>query len=168
MYEALYHLYYKSPEQWEPIYQQRFHAPFTRHIPLSIKQYGRKQVHPCFYCYTEDISQLQESIMQDFATCQKVLNEIPTLATKQFLYDCMIEEIKSTNDIEGVRSTRREILSALDTAKQHRNTMRMGSIVNQYELILHGHTFSFANSQDIRNLFDAFLFQEIKSDDPMN
>ena len=55
-YESLYSLYYKDSQIWEKVYQERFHSPFSRHLPLAIKQYHRRQSHPAFFCYTEEIA----------------------------------------------------------------------------------------------------------------
>ena len=55
-YESLYSLYYKDNQIWEKVYQERFHSPFSRHLPLAIKQYHRRQSHPAFFCYTEEIA----------------------------------------------------------------------------------------------------------------
>ncbi|MDY3297335.1 MAG: Fic family protein [Selenomonas sp.] len=167
-YESLRHLFYAHPEQWETTYQERFRSPFTRHLPLAIQQFGRPQPHPAFYCYTEELAVLQERIHMSFQSCMTVVRQVPHAAIGQFLQHALIEEIKSTNDIEGVRSTRREILQALDAPPEERRKFRLGSIVGKYVRILKGGDVPLKDSRDIRALYDDFIADEIRHDDPRN
>ena len=111
-YESLYSLYYKDSQIWEKVYQERFHSPFSRHLPLAIKQYHRRQSHPAFFCYTEEIALSLEKIASEVMDCLDIIHQVPPAAISQFLHTSLVDEIKSTNDIEGVRSTRKEILTA--------------------------------------------------------
>jgi len=167
-YKSLYSIYYKTPDEWERIYQSRFNSPFTHHISLSIHQYNRHRNNPGFYCYTEEMAVLQESIMKHFNSCMEIIKRLPGVAIPQFLYTCLIEEIKSSNDIEGVHSTRKEIIDALDTPENERQFRRLGGIVNKYDRIINGETIPLQESQDIRDLYNDFIYDEIKRDDPRN
>ena len=111
-YESLYSLYYKDSQIWEKVYQERFHSPFSRHLPLAIKQYHRRQSHPAFFCYSEEIALSLEKIASEVMDCLDIIHQVPPAAISQFLHMSLVDEIKSTNDIEGVRSTRKEILMA--------------------------------------------------------
>lgn len=167
-YESLYKLYYKAPDTWEKTYQERFHSPFSHHLPLSIQQYNHRHSYPAFYCYTEEMGVLQDRIMSEFTDCLHVIEQIPASAKTQLLHARLIDEIKSTNDIEGVRSTRREILTALAVPPEHRHSYRLGSVVNKYSKIIQGEDIPLHSSQDIRNLYDDFLADEIRQDDAAN
>lgn len=137
-YESLYSIYYKRPNDWEQEYQARFNSPFTHHIALEIHQYSHKRKNPAFYCYTEEMSVLQEYIMTHFNSCIEIVKQLPGIAISQFLHACLVEEIKSSNDIEGVRSTRKEIIDALNMSEDERIFHRLGSIVNKYTKIING------------------------------
>lgn len=167
-YESLRHLFYAHPEQWENAYQERFHSPFIRHLPLAIQQVGRQTAHPAFYCYTEELAVLQERIHTSFQSCMTVVRQVPHAAIEQFLQHALIEEIKSTNDIEGVHSTRREILQALEASPEERRKVRLGSIVGKYVRILKGDEVPLKDSRDIRALYDEFIADEIRREDPGN
>ena len=80
----------------------------------------------------------------------------------------LVDEIKSTNDIEGVRSTRKEILMAFSVPESEQSSYRLGSIVNKYIKIIQKEYIPLTTSQDIRQLFDDFLADEIKRDDSKN
>lgn len=167
-YESLYSLYYKDNQRWEKIYQERFQNPFTRHIPLSIKQYHRRQSYPAFFCYTEETASSLEKIASEVMDCLGIIHQVPPAAILQFLHMSLVDEIKSTNDIEGVRSTRKEILMAFSVPESEQSFYRLGSIVNKYIKIIQKEYIPLTTSQDIRQLFDDFLADEIKRDDPKN
>ena len=75
-YESLYSLYYKDSQIWEKVYHERFHSPFSRHLPLAIKQYHRRQSHPAFFCYTEEIALSLEKIAQYTKLSLQVIADI--------------------------------------------------------------------------------------------
>ena len=167
-YESLYSLYYKDNQIWEKVYQERFHSPFSRHLPLAIKQYHRRQSHPAFFCYTEEIALSLEKIASEVMDCLDIIHQVPPAAISQFLHMSLVDEIKSTNDIEGVRSTRKEILMAFSVPESEQSSYRLGSIVNKYIKIIQKEYIPLTTSQDIRQLFDDFLADEIKRDDSKN
>jgi len=167
-YESLYHIYYKQNQKWETVYNQRLNSPAAKILPLSIKQYGRSHANPAFYCYTEEIALLQDQIMAAFHDFVEIAAKLPDFAMPQYLRASLIEEIKSTNDIEGVRSTRREIMTALNASAPARTNYRLGSLVDKYEKAMQGEQLTLNCSQDIRQLFDTLMWDEISRDNPHN
>ena len=167
-YESLKHIFYRNPERWKAVYEARYRSPFARHLPLSIRQVGRAQVHPAFYCYPEELVVLQDTIRTSFQSCMRIIEQVPQAAVGQFLHHALIEEIQSTNEIEGVRSTRREILQALEAPPAEQRSYRLGSIVRKYLRILQGERVPLCDSHDIRALYDDFIADEIRRDDPRN
>lgn len=167
-YESLYSIYYKDPAAWEKTYDMRISSPFTRLLPVSIRQYNRTAEHPTFYCYTEEVALLQERILSGMVECLSVIQKISDVSMSQFYQNRLIEEIKCSNDIEGVRSTRREILAAFAVTERERSSYRLGSIVSKYMKIIQGECLPLRNSLDVRMLFDQFLSDEIARDDGNN
>ena len=125
-YESLYYIYYKEPDKWEDEYRTRFSSPFARQLPFVLRQYGRNAEHPAFFCYTEEIALLQDKIMGQFKEFMEIAGRLPGAAMEIYLHGSLIEEIKSTNDIEGVRSTRREIMEAMALPEGVRRGRRLG------------------------------------------
>lgn len=163
-YVSLSKIYYKHPDAYESEYKTRFNSPFTKHLPLTIQQFGHETAYPIFYCYTEEIANLQDKIMSEFLSLYKIIEIIPGAGITQFLYTRLVEEIKSSNDIEGVQSTRKEIKAALESSEKK----RLSGIVNKYEKIINNEEIPLKTCQDIRDLFDDFLADEILRDDPEN
>lgn len=167
-YESLYKLYYKDTVAWEKIYQERFSSPAACLLPFSLVQYNHKHSWLAFFCYDGELALLQEKILFDAGKCIETIQQVPEAAVSQFLHTCLVDEIKSTNDIEGVRSTRKEIITAFSAPESEKRVLRLGSIVNKYIKIIEKEEIPLETSQDIRDLFDDFLFDEIRRDDLQN
>ena len=100
--------------------------------------------------------------MFDFLRLQKLFNLLPGAGIDQFLKSCMIEEIQSTNEIEGVRSTRQEIREAIFAQGKYNPDVRLWGIVNKYNKIINNENIKLKTCADIRNLYDDFILDEIK------
>lgn len=161
-YIPLYEIYYKQNNEWLPEYQKRFNNLFAKHLDITIKEFNREKEFQLFYCHTEYIVTLQNKIMFDFLRLQKLFNLLPGAGIDQFLKSCMIEEIQSTNEIEGVRSTRQEIREAIFAQGKYNPDVRLWSIVNKYNKIINDENIKLKTCEDIRNLYDNFILDEIK------
>ena len=168
MYESLYNIFYKDPEHHQSIYNSRFSSYSTTVFPINLNQFGRKASYPVFLCPCNDISLLQEKILFAYRDCMNAISSVPGVAIAQFLKTCLINEIKSTNDIEGVYSSRKELHDVLNSVSTQRSSSRFGSIVNKYEKLVHLEDISLVSSQDIRTLYNDFLYKEIAKDNPKN
>lgn len=161
-YIPLYEIYYKQNNEWFQEYQKRFNNLFAKHLDITIKEFNREKEFQLFYCHTECIVTLQNKIMFDFLRLQKLFNLLPGAGIDQFLKSCMIEEIQSTNEIEGVRSTRQEIREAIFAQGKYSPDVRLWGIVNKYNKIINDENIKLKTCEDIRNLYDDFILNEIK------
>lgn len=161
-YIPLYEIYYKQNNEWFQEYQKRFNNLFAKHLDINIKEFNREKEFQLFYCHTEYIVTLQNKIMFDFLRLQKLFNLLPGAGIDQFLKSCMIEEIQSTNEIEGVRSTRQEIREAIFAQGKYNPDVRLWGIVNKYNKIINDENIKLKTCEDIRNLYDDFILNEIK------
>ncbi len=162
MYETLYSLYRKNEAFYKEQYSARINCQFSRRLPLKIREYNRRTENELFFCYTEEIFCLQDKIAIDMIKFLKLLQHIPGVGIDQYLNACLVEEIKSSNDIEGVNSTRREIRTVLKTDTEQRQNLRLGSIVNKYLKIVRNEEIALNTPSDIRTLYDDFIADEIK------
>ena len=167
-YIPLYEIYYKQNNEWFQEYQKRFNNLFAKHLDITIKEFNREKEFQLFYCHTEYIVTLQNKIMFDFLRLQKLFNLLPGAGINQFLKSCMIEEIQSTNEIEGVRSTRQEIREAIFAQGKYNPDVRLWGIVNKYNKIINDENIKLKTCEDIRNLYDDFILDEIKRNNTSN
>ncbi len=165
-YASLKKIHYKQPDIEEKVYQHRFSSDLTRHLGLDIKQYNHKNAYPAFLCYTENMLLLQEKINKRYEEFLYIVNTVPPVVLRQFSLACIVDEVKSTNDIEGVKSTRREISMILDEVSPADS--RMGSVVHKYQNLLSKDDIPFSTCQDIRDFYDGFAHEEVIKENPQN
>lgn len=161
-------IYYKTELDWEYEYQQRYNNIFTKKLGLHIKEYNRTKEYEAFYCHNEDVMNLQNNIMFNFLKLQKLLNKIPGAGIQQFMKSCLIEEIQSSNEIEGVRSTRKEIQEAISAQITSNKSVRLWGIINKYLKIMNDEEIDLITPSDIRYLYNDFILDEILKDKPEN
>ncbi len=165
-YVSLKKIHYKQPDIEEEVYQHRFNSDLTRHLGLDIKQHNHKNAYPAFLCYTENMMLLQEKINKRYEEFLYIVNTVPPVVLHQFSLACIVDEVKSTNDIEGVKSTRREIHMIINEASPANS--RLGSVVHKYQSLLSKDNLPFATCQDIRDFYDAFAHEEVIRENPRN
>ncbi|MGV0423791.1 Fic family protein [Corynebacterium sanguinis] len=108
------------------------------------------------------VSTLEEVWRNEYAISQ-TWSRLPLLARSHYLTGLLVEEILATNDIEGVRSTRKEIEAVLNDPESNR-FKRFREMTTLYERLLADPEdrpeFPRA-AADVRELYDALLGDEI-------
>ena len=164
-YESLSKIYYKDSNNYLNIYQARFNAPFTKHFNFDIREFNRKKEYPAFLCYTEELFLLLEKIYRKYERFSHLISSVPPVVIHQFALSCIVSEVKSTNDIEGVYSTRKEIEEIITGVS---SPARLEMIVKKYISLTSGEHFNFKTCEDIRNFYDGFAHEEITTEKPQN
>ncbi len=152
-------IYYSSPTEYETVYRERFHAAFTFHLNFDIKQYRHKKSYPAFFYYSKDCALYTEKIYSEYRRFLSIVNNTLPVVLRQFTLLSILDEVKATNDIEGVNSTRKEIRDILDGNAG--KSVRFESIVNKYRSLLDNRKISFATCRDLRMFYDEFAHNEI-------
>ena len=167
--EPLRSVYYKNRgdlTQYEEEYRLRFASPATRHLGIDIKQVGRSVAHPAFFQYTEEIANLLCEISRASQEMQRACGELPPLALEQFRLESIVEEIQATNDIEGVKSTRREIHDSMRDVANGGKPKRFDSVLKRYLATTDGNFTPIKTSKELRELYDLFILEEVLLEDP--
>lgn len=160
------YFYQHTQEEYEIEYIRRLEAPFTVHFNIPKHQYNRKSAYPAFLCYTGEILRLVEKFYKTYEQFLYTVNTVPPVVLYQFTRLSIVEEVKSTNDIEGVHSTKKEIREIIERKGTHYH--RLQSVVHQYLELLGEEEIKFDTCQDIRNFYDDFTHQEITRENPQN
>ena len=137
--DSLLKIYYKNqnqPEVLASIYRERFASPFAKHVDFAIRQYNRPTSWPAFYYYTDEIIELLVNINKENGVLQQMKHAMPDIGLKSFYISSMMDEIISTNDIENVNSTKREISLALDKLKNKHSNVRLSHVVSKYKKLI--------------------------------
>ena len=93
-----------------------------------------------------------------------VRRELPKVALVQFADKCLIDEIKLTNDIEGVYSTRKELAAVLNEMDSKAKKKRFYGLLNKYKMLISDEEFSLETSTDIRDIYDDLVLKEVAED----
>ncbi len=168
-YTPLYKLFHQDESAWEAAYQALYRSPTARHLPLSLSWPSAKAApQPAFFVYTEEIVCLLQDIWRECTTLTALAATLPTVAIEQFLRESMAEEIRASCDIEGVRSTRKEIGLAMYEQKNPKRaaSVRLWGIVNQYSQLLKEEEIPLQTCRDVRAFYDEFILREIETDAP--
>ena len=167
-YESLEKIYYQNPDKYKEAYLSRFNSSTTKHLDLTIHQYNHKNEYPLFYCYDEAIINSVINILHAKYELDKLLADIPIVIVEQFIKSSIVEEVKATNDIEGVRSTKKEIRLALAKQNLGSENLRLWRVVNKYLSLLNNNLKNFKTCEDIRQFYDEFILKEVIADNPDN
>lgn len=123
---------------------------------------------PCFSLPTTEILNLTSRIYKLTQTLIYLKSKLPQIALEQYTQTCLVDEVKLTNEIEGVNSTRREIQDILNTQSITKKNMRLYGLVQKYNLLKNSEKISIHNCSDIRNIYNELVSEEIKNNDPLN
>lgn len=170
-YKKLRILSYDNPSNVEEEYKNRFNSPTTLRTGLKIYPFvngSRKtsESFELFYLPLQDILILEEQIKYNSENITRLRNKIPDIAESKIVLSAIIEEIQSTNEVEGVRSTRHEIGEAIINREEDgKKAKRFQGIVNMY-MNLGEQSFEFIdNPQKIRDIYNKLFYKEISKDD---
>lgn len=168
--ERLLVLFHQDEDKWNKRYEELYHFPLARHIDIPIRQFSAERAFPAFFYYTEPLVSILAGMTTKVKNLLDVTRIIPPIAVSQFQRRCLVEEIQSSNDIEGVRSTRKEIHTAIDEQDNMSGAakIRLWSIVNKYTKLESKENISFQSSEDLRQFYDSFILDEIVRDNPKN
>ena len=109
-YKNLKTVFHKSPDGQraaEAEYISRFSSPAALHWDFTVGK------HQLFAVLTAEIQSLLEQVWRTELRISHKWSTLPGVAGSHYLTGLLIEEIKATNQIEGVHSTRKEIAEAL-------------------------------------------------------
>ena len=165
-YISLKKIYYTDINNYKIEYKKRFEAITTKHFSIEIKQYNREKAYPAFLCYTEEIMLLVEKFYKNYFNLFKIKQQAPPILLRQFVLSSLIDEIKSTNDIEGVHSTKKQIKDILESQPISKDFLHLKSVVDKYSKIINNENIYFNSCQDIRKFYDTFAFDEVLTEHP--
>ena len=165
-YQSLDKIFHISRDKWEETYQKRFHSDVAVHLDFMISD------SPAFFVEDMEVTNRIIKILRLDKDISSLTKALPGKALEQYSKKCLIDEIVITNNIEGVRSTRKDISDALQileqkSVKKDKKHLFLG-IVDRYAMLIKKEIYSPMSSQDIRDLYDEILLSEILHDDKSN
>ena len=156
-YELLSKIFYKKPTEYESIYDARFNSEAS--IKLPIKIHGNVG----FIFNTNEITKLLVKIYKTINKINLLRTHLPNIAINSYIIKSLKDEIALTNEIEGVRSTRKEIEDAIDSIKNDKSA-RFKGLVDKYFKLISNEIIPLNNCEDIRTIYDALVLPEIEKE----
>lgn len=160
-YELLSKLYYKDKELFEAEYKKRKDSEYSVSLGLDI------QGSEAFFVLIPEFINITTRIYKKFSRLSVLSMDVPQVAYKAYEMKCLIDEIILSNDIEGIHSTRKEVLDVLYDEKQNSRKKRFEGMILKYALLLADKPDIAAPglSKDVRALYDEIVLDEIKESD---
>lgn len=145
--------------------RKRHFSSYVTNIYINPIQDGKQLLnvkYPLFFSMNKNIVKKHERILLNSSKIKQLSSNQPGIATNAYLNKLLINELQSTNEIENIRSTKKEIAEVLNN-KSTKNK-RFSGLVTQY-LMIHYGKFELNTVSDIRNIYDEIVSNEIKKDE---
>ena len=156
-YELLSKIFYKKPTEYESIYDARFNSEASIKLPIKIHE------NVGFIFNTNEITKLLVKIYKTINKINLLRTHLPNIAINSYIIKSLKDEIALTNEIEGVRSARKEIEDAIDSIKNDKSA-RFKGLVDKYFKLISNEIIPLNNCEDIRTIYDALVLPEIEKE----
>lgn len=160
-YKLLSSVFYSDNSNYEELYKSRFNSESTYRFNFKIEKYN------AFVVINHDILQRVEKILELDKKLLYKMKGVPGIALDQYVKSCLVDEIKMTNEIEGVHSTRREINEILNDKTEKSKRKRLYGLVKKYEMLF-SEKIELNACKDIRNVYDELVLKEVVEEDSKN
>jgi len=161
-YKLLSSIFYSDNSKYLDIYNSRFNSESTYKFNFQVNEYD------AFLVINHDILQSVQTIMELDRDLLGRMNVVPDIALNQYRKRCLIDEIKMTNEIEGVNSTRKEINDILnDNGEGTNERKRLYGLVQKYKMLLK-EDIKLNECEDIRKLYNELVLKEVIEENPKN
>lgn len=166
-YKTLSKIYYSDKtvekNEYKKIYEDRVNGESCVRYDFEIKGF------PAFLVYSKEMVLLISNIYRLDREIRDKASETNSYALEYFTIRCLIDEIRLTNQIEGVASTKQEISGIVERIDKKRKNEedRLEGLVRKY-LLLKDDELELDNPKDFRNIYDALVSKEIHKENPKN
>lgn len=169
VYDKLSKLYYKfNPENFKDECEKRWNSYGSYKTNLTINGFrngkNTQDKFELFYVNIPPLMQLNNEVLLNSSKITSLIHLLPSFVVKPYFDKLIINEAQSNNEIEGVKSTKKELGDALKELEQSEpKNKRFTGLMKIY---LHIDTIKpFENVEDFRQLFDDLVSIEISSSD---
>lgn len=172
-YKSLKKIYYSDREKYEKEYEQRLNSFGT--IKTSMFPYLMKKSdfasssYPLFSVPLLEIQYLSQQIVEKSQIIEKLAGHLPEVAHTQFYTEQLFNAIISTNEIEGIGTTRKDVAAAIEALNKNlKKQLKHRSTVRMYLDILSEDFLHITDLKHIREIYDGLTTGEISEDDKLD
>src|SRR5690606_30940082 len=170
-YEKLPKIFYKNGKDY---YENEFEKRRTSYgsyvTNLDIKGFRKGQtvneVYQLFYVNTHKLMTLNNKVLINSSKITTLISKLPKFVVEPYFHKLIINEAQSNNEIEGIRSTKKELKEVLGgVMKSEKKHKRFEGLMKTYLFI--DKIEPFKKILDFRKLYDDLVSDEIdKEDEP--
>ncbi|WP_160118384.1 Fic family protein [Bacillus sp. V59.32b] len=166
MYNYLHDSFHQiTQSEFEEEYKKKYNSQTTIYLPFEIRSLNYSEKFPAFLNIHINLINLLDEIYQQDQQIRKIMELIPDVAQKDYIIGNLVDELQSTNDLEGVRSTRAEMAEGTKLfISKSPKTVRHQSLIRTYNKLLSGDIEIPKTSNDIREIFDFLLQDSIEKE----
>ena len=164
-YVSMYKKYFISSDNGKSEYEMLINSPSTIIFNIHNNNY------PFFVNVNNEILRLVEKIYalnNDIIKMTYANKSLPNIALQWIINHTLVEEIRMSNEIEGIVSTKKEI-NALISTKETKKYKRLYGMVNKYtQLFNETESLLVKTPEDVRSLYDKTMLKDIQKEDVQN
>lgn len=168
-YEKLSKLFYKmDADSYDKEFKKRISSYGSYSTSLTIRGFRKGHLtndsFELFYVNTHELMNLNNEVLLNSSKISSLISQLPKFVVKPYFNKLIINEAQSNNEIEGIRSTKKELKEALKALEQSEpQHKRFLGLMKTYQFIDQIH--SFTSVQDFRKLYDELVADEIVAED---
>lgn len=160
-------VFYESDyKKFQEVYSRRITFESVNHVNLAIKPIDQSNEFYLYYVPTNELINKTAEIYRLSGELNEISGKLPPVASRQFIIECIIEELFNTNELEGVKSTRGEIAKSVREVQLNKQSKkRFKSMIKSYFNLMNGNEKSPEFPTDIRKIYDEITKGEIEDNE---
>lgn len=168
-YEKLSKIFYKVGEiDYTQEINHRKNSYGSYLTPFTIKGFRKgqttKETYSLFYVNIHELMALNNRVLMNSSKISALISRLPKFVVEPYFRKLIINEAQSNNEIEGIRSTKRELQEVLNgLMKSESKHKRFIGLMKTYLFI--DQIKPFTNVEDFRKLYDDLVSNEISPED---
>ncbi|WP_186578534.1 Fic family protein [Aquibacillus kalidii] len=168
-YEKLTKIFYKEGnEYYKKEIDKRKNSYGSYLTPLTIRGFKKGQSnnesYELFYVNTHKLMSLNNQVLINSSKISSLISKLPNFVVEPYFHKLIVNEAQSNNEIEGIRSTKKELKEVLgDLVRSDKKRKRFKGLMKTYLYI--DKIKPFTEISDFRKLYDDLVSDEIDKDD---
>ncbi|TJX14976.1 Fic family protein [Tissierella creatinini] len=152
--------------------KERMNYDSTIVTDLEIKPINQPEIYRMFYVPTNETIELIANISRLDVILAKMYEQLPEVAQNNFFINMLASELHSSNELEGVKSSKEEIVRTtrlifMEESSTRKSNLRFKNVIKSYFELREGHLKPPLDSKDCRKIYDEITSDGIdKSDYP--
>lgn len=154
-------LFHTNENECNEVYLKRFNGETTKKLDIKLKN-----GFECFYLINGEILSLIDKIYAINTWLEKNMasETLPSTAKNYLIVTSLVEEIRSSNQMEGIYSTRKELKDMI-VEENSEKYKRFSGMINKYQKLWKNSFDSLTSVSDIRKLYDEVLLDDVVKED---